>query len=115
MCFGAAPCVAWKCAFEYIYIVYTTPWIVFLARADWLARWWFYIYIHLRASSDARNSKNVKVKVKVTDKVTDKVVFGAIFRNLCSIQLFQKQDKYRRKVELLRDTCPATFAPPDTK
>ena len=45
--------------------------------------------------------------------VTDKVVFGAIFRNLCSIQLFQKQDKYRRKVELLRDTCPATFAPRD--
>ena len=28
------------------------------ARADWLTRIWVYKYIHLRASSDARNSKN---------------------------------------------------------
>ena len=57
------------------------------------------MHIHLPASSDALNSEIDHFQCMVTDKV----VFGAIFCNLCSIRPFQKQDKYRRKWELLRD------------
>ena len=85
--------------YMHIYLVYTAPWIMLLERADWLARRWLYMHIHLRASSDARNSEIDHFQCMVTDKV----VFGAIFCNLCSIRPFQKQDKYRRKRELLRD------------
>ena len=54
-----------------------------LVRADWLGRRWFYNYIHLQASSVARNSITFQL---IT---TDKVLFGAIFLN-CVVHTYSR-------------------------